>query len=207
MTTDTENQENQIPDELTTLKARATAAGLQFHPSIGVDTLREKLRAYLSDEPAQPEVKVSTMPDLSKVDMSTGFAVVSKEESKSAKQYRIRQEANKLVRIVVHCNNPSKRDWEGEYFAVGNNLVGDMKKYVPFDNEEGWHVPQFIVNAIKDRQCQIFVNAKNEKGEKFRKAKLIQEFTVVTLPELDDNELKELAQRQAMANGTASAIQ
>ncbi|OZB40377.1 MAG: hypothetical protein B7X50_08585 [Alishewanella sp. 34-51-39] len=40
--------------ELDVLKARATQLGIQFHPSIGLEKLRDKVNAKLNDE-AEPE--------------------------------------------------------------------------------------------------------------------------------------------------------
>lgn len=42
-------------DELTSLKAKADLMGITYHPSIGVDKLRAKVVAALSDEPAPEE--------------------------------------------------------------------------------------------------------------------------------------------------------
>ena len=47
------NQEEMLEDapkdELTLLKERATLMGIQYHPSIGVDKLREKVTSALKE--------------------------------------------------------------------------------------------------------------------------------------------------------------
>ena len=165
-------------DELTTLKERADQMGLSYHPSIGVEKLREKINDALaeSSEPAEPE-------------------------SAGAIRKRKRDEALALVRIRVTCMNPNKKEWEGEIFTVSNAVVGTQRKYVPFNADEGYHVPRIILNQIKARQCQVFHTVKDERGNKTRQGKLIKEFAVEELPALTEQELKELAQRQAMAKG------
>lgn len=170
-------------DELTVLKARADQLGISYHPSIGVEKLREKVNAALDDSHVAP---------------SAGEPA---QETKAPTRMSKKQEALKLVRVRVTCMNPNKREWEGELFTGGNSVIGSHTKYVPFDTE--WHVPQVILNIIKQRQCQVFVTTKDGRGNRIRKGKLIKEFAVEILPPLTEQELKELAQRQAMAAGTA----
>lgn len=174
--------ELEAPDELTTLKARADLLGVSYHPSIGVEKLREKLAAKLAeDEPKAP---------------ATQAASASVESERA----RRRREASELVRIRVTCMNPLKKEWEGEIFTAGNSTVGTFKKYVPFNNDEGWHVPRMIYNQLVERQCQVFYAAKDGRGNTVRKGKLIKEFAIEVLPPLTEEELKDLAQRQMMAN-------
>ena len=74
-----------------------------------------------------------------------------------------------------------------------------MKKFVPFNADDGWHVPYVIYQQLKERQCQIFQTATDARGNKVRKGKLIKEFAIEVLPPLTKEELEELARRQAMA--------
>ena len=60
-----------------------------------------------------------------------------------------------------------------------------------------------INQQLLQRQCQVFYTKKDSKGNKSRVGKLIKEFSVEVLPPLTERELKDLAQRQAMANGTS----
>lgn len=97
--------------------------------------------------------------------------------------------------------NPHKREIEGEIFTVGNSMVGMVSKYVPFDTEEGWHVPQIILNAIQERQVMLLVSGKKAHGIESKTKKLVKEFNVEILPPLTQKELDELARRQALARG------
>jgi hypothetical protein len=94
--------------------------------------------------------------------------------------------------------NPTKRDWEGEIFTVSNSVVGTFKKYVPFDTDDGWHVPQMIVNMLQERKCQIFITVKDAKGRKVKKGKLIKEFGIEVMDELSPSEYVALGRKQAM---------
>jgi hypothetical protein len=174
-------------DELNTLKGRADLMGISYHPSIGVDKLREKVKAAIE---GQKETKEMTKEDF------------VKKETLAEEQLRLSNEANALVRIRLSCMNPAKREWEGEIFTVGNSVVGSIKKYVPFNAEEGWHVPRILYQMLQDRQCQTFTTEKTKNGVSVRKGKMIKEFNIEVLPQLTPKEIAELARRQAMAAGT-----
>lgn len=164
-------------DELSALKARADLLGISYHPSIGLEKLRDKVNAALaSGEQSEGSVK-----------------------DEAAERIELQNKAAELVRIRVTCMNPAKKEWEGEIFTTGNSVVGTFKKYVPFNADEGWHVPRIILEMIQQRQCQIFTTAKSKNGVAVRQGKLIKEFAVEILPPLTEEELKDLAQRQAMA--------
>lgn len=184
--------ETQVPvqDELETLKGRAKLLGIKFHPTIGVDALREKVRTALADE-ADAEAEEAATPVVAE----------AKEEKTAVKRARLRREATRLVRVNVTCMNPNKREWQGEIFTVSNKLVGTVKRMVPFNTSDGWHVEELILKQLEQRQCQIFVTKQDSRGNKVRKGKLIKEFSIERLPSLKQKELDELARRQAMANG------
>jgi hypothetical protein len=181
--------QDESQDELASLKAKADLLGLSYHPSIGAEKLRAKIQAHLADEPEGADTENAD------AEKTPDTAVV--EETLSQRRLRMHNEASELVRIRVTCLNPAKNEWEGEIFTAGNAVVGTFTKYVPFNNDEGWHVPRIIYNQIADRQCQIFVTQKGKNGINPRVGKLIKEFAVEVMPPLTKAELDELARRQA----------
>ena len=174
-------------DELTALKARADLLKIPYHPSIGVEKLREKVASAINGTGPVADPAPAAVPD----------AVTG--ETDSQRRVRLRREATALVRIRVTCMNPAKKEWEGEIFSTGNALVGSIKKYVPFNADDGWHVPNMIYQMLKARQCQVFTTVKSARGVDIRQGKLIKEFAIEVLPPLTKDELQELAQLQAMA--------
>ena len=183
--TSTENQ----PTELELLKERAVQMGISFHPSIGVDKLRAKVEAAIQGvpDPTANDEQVEEAP---------APAPVLSEYQKTQMQ---RMEAMKLMRVVVSCMNPAKQAWEGEIFTVGNDIVGTVKKFVPFNVDTGYHIPHIIYEQLMERMCQIFVSTTDPvTGIKTSRSKLIKEFNVVVLPQLTDDELAELARQQAV---------
>ena len=183
--------------ELEALKTRADLLKVAYHPSIGLEKLRDKVNAAISAEPEE------SSDDEPVVEQTAPTA--PKEETIAQRRERKKKEANELVRIRVTCMNPAKKEWEGEIFTAGNSLVGSFKKYVPFNSDEGWHVPRIIFNQLKDRQCQVFVNNRDARGNVTRKGKLIKEFAIEVLPNLTIEELHDLAQRQALSGSVAQA--
>ena len=177
-----QNEETQM-DELTALKARADLLGISYHPSIGLEKLRDKVNAVVTSDDSSNVVE----------------AVETPVETEGAKRLRLRNEAAKLVRIRLTCMNPNKKEWDGEIITAGNAGVGTFKKYVPFNADDGWHVPYIIYQQLLHRECQVFVTVRDARGNKVRKGKLIKEFAIELLPQLTEDELKDLAQRQAMS--------
>lgn len=187
---DSQDNETQVTaqDELAALKARADMMGVSYHPSIGLEKLRDKVNAAIEGKPAEEP----------KADAPVVAAAGGETEGQRIS--RLKKEASKLVRIRVTCMNPAKKEWEGEIFSIGNAVVGSFTKYVPFNTEDGWHVPHMMYQMIMDRQCQVFHTVTDSRGNKTRRGKLIKEFSVEVLPPLTQEELHDLAQRQAMSN-------
>lgn len=156
-------------DELQLLKERADQMGISYHPSIGLDKLKEKLNTKL-DSP--------------------------KKETESQRFARLRKDANKLIRVRITCMNPAKKNHPGEIFSVSNKAIGCVKKFVPFEAEEGWHIPQVLLPVLKDKMYQSF-HIVTVGDQKVKRPKLVKEFAIEELPELTVEELKDLAAKQA----------
>ena len=166
----------ELEQELEMLKTRASLLGVKYHPSISVDKLREKIDALDSTQD-----------------------VVIKVPSDEDKRVALIREANKLVRVRITCMNPAKKEWEGEIITVSNSVIGTIRKYIPFNADDGWHVPQAILNMLNERMCQVFNSVPDGKGNMVRKGKLVKEFSIEVLPDLTPSELYDLAQRQSMS--------
>lgn len=178
--TNTNQEAEQVEQTaLESLKARADLLGVKYHPSISEEKLREKIaEAQKKDEPK---------------------AEAKKEESKAKTRAELREEALKLVRVRITNMNPAKADYEGEIYTVGNSVIGTVKRYVPFNADDGWHVEQVLYEHLKDRQVPVYVTKTDKKGNKIREHKMIREFAIEVLPPLTVEELKELAERQAIS--------
>jgi hypothetical protein len=178
-------------DELATLKARADMMGIKYHPNTGIDKLRAKVNNAIAND-TEEEDKSSTP-------ANNNYLT---EKQFREEEFKLRKSnAGKLVRIRVTCMNPSKKEWDGEIISVGSAKMGTFKKFVKFNTDDGWHVPFIIYEYMKERKCSIFHTITDAKGQKIRKAKLVNEFNIEVLPPLTPVELKALAQQQAMEAG------
>ena len=190
-------------DELTVLKARADQMGIKYHPKIGLEKLRMKVNNAIEGQGIEEE-KEEVMEEKPVVKQvippQQTYKPKSELQFKREHEQYIRDEAMRLIRIRVNCMNPNKTAYEGEIFTVSNNVVGTVKKFVPYNIEGGWHVPKILYDHLKERKCQVFTTVRGPRGEKIRKGKLIPEFAIEVLPPLTEEERKDLAQRQAMAN-------
>ena len=183
------DNEATAPDELTLLKERADLMKIQYHPSIGVEKLRSKINEVLSlEETEKTEKTVHTIakPKPSEADIKRMYHT------------RLRKEANKLVRIRLTCMNPTKKNWPGEVLTVSNAVIGTVKKYVPFNAEDGYHVPYVIYEMLKSRRYPQYSTVKLSNGMQKRTSKLVKEFSIELLTPLNAEQLKDLAERQAM---------
>ena len=180
-------------DELAALKARADLMGIKYHPSTGIDKLKAKIDLQLSDKKSTEPVKSNKQ--------STGKQFMTQKEYQDFEFKHRKSNAAKLVRVRVTCMNPAKKEWDGEIISVGSAKIGTFKKFVKFNTEDGWHIPNIIFEYLKERKCSIFYTEKDHLGQKVRKAKLVNEFNIEVLPPLTKDELKALAQRQAMEAG------
>ena len=182
---ETLNHEDDLPqqDERAALEARARILNINFHTNISTDKLRERVNAAIQGTAPEAETERPV-----------------KGESDVARRSRLKKEASKLVRIRIHCNDPAKKDWPGEYITVGNNAVGTYRKYVPYNQDEPTHSPQIMFNALREKRVQVFATKKGKNGIPIREAKSIAAYSIEVLQPLTQEELDELARSQVARN-------
>jgi len=172
-------------DEFTALKERANLMGLKFHPNISLEKLRNKVQAAIAGDDDEDEEYVKP---------------VAKKVSAEDKRKESQKNSFELVRVRVTCMDQSKSNQNGVIITAGNSATGTVRKYVPFDTE--WHIPRIIYNVMKETKQQIFSSRKDSKGNVTTEGKLVNAYSIEVFPQLTEAELKDLAQRQAMAKGT-----
>lgn len=189
---DFENGPEDLPveDELTALKKRADIMGIKYSPNIGVETLRGRINEKLNDGVEKPAAQPA------------GTA----GETPQQMRMRLRKDALRLVRVRLTCMDPNKKEWPGEIFTVANGVVGTVKRYVPYnlDSDDGWHVEAIILKQLKTKKHQEFRKVKLD-GKTVTKGFLVRTFAIEELPPLTGEQLKDLAQRQAMNHSIDNA--
>jgi len=196
-----------IQTELQVLKGRADLMGVPYKGNVSLKALKQDVAiAQGSDDEFTHEnvtqTETQTKSSETEVVPKQGTPKEVARDLAKLKQSQInqkRREANKLVRVRITCMNPDKSEHPGEIFTVSNNIVGTIRKYVPFNADEGWHVPQMIINIMKERKCQVFVNKKVSNGQTVKRGKLVNEFAIEILDKLTDKELETLKTKQLAA--------
>ncbi|WQA18390.1 hypothetical protein [Pseudomonas phage vB_Pae_TUMS_P11] len=196
--------------ELEVLQEKATALGIAFRSNTGVEKLREKINAVLNDEAVGDEEEdeaTEATSSIPKPSAEAGAAALKAAEAPRPKtEGELRRDrrmaAHRLIRCRITCHNPNKNDWDAEYFSIGNDEIGTIRRLVPF--EVDWHVPEALLNFIKSKQYQHFytVTEQTPMGpQKVRRSKSVREFSVEILPQLSEDELESLRKQQAV-NGS-----
>lgn len=193
-----EQQTSNGPEaELAMLKQRATTLGLNFHPNIGLETLRERVNAKINGE-----TEVSEFEQVRPTATTQTPRVLSKFEQEQQIRHQQQRDHMKLVRIRIACLNPDKKDLPGEVFTVANRYLGTVRKYVPYgeQTENGYHVPHVLYEDLKQRRFQQVHVRKNHLQQEVITKKLVLEYSIEVLEPLTEHELARLANTQAASH-------
>jgi len=182
------------------IKEELKEYGVKFHHKTG----STKLAELLTEARNNPEVMMEDIPVAVDDRPYEGGLPDASETAKAAAAKALTktgtQEAMKLVRIIVTPNDPLMSGYPGLIFTVGASGLNNgkmIKKYVPFNNEEGWHVQQIIYNQIKHAEMQKFKSVSRPNGEKVLEPYITQKFNVRVLDPLTKEQLDRLAASQA----------
>ena len=176
--------------------------GVTLHHKTGT----KKLASTLADVRTK-EYKEDTKTSTSNLSGSTEASRAAKEKHLAAMQTKEKL-AMKLIRVVVTPNDPTMVNYPGLIFSVGATGLNNgrmVKKFVPFNNEEGWHVPQIILNQIENGQMQKFKTVIRPNGEKVLEPYNTKKFNVRILDPLTPEELKEVAAANKVAGFSVGA--
>ena len=178
-----------------TLRAELDGLGVSYTNRMKEATLKKLLIEHQGYDPeAEEESPVLAQEEKA----STKKQATSPAKTKSIGE--MRKEATKLVRVIVRPNDPNKAEYSGDYFSIGNEVLGFITKFVPYNNEEGWHVPRILVDQIKAQQVQLWRTKKLSNGMDSKEGYLTNAYNVTELPPLTKSELEELARRQKEYN-------
>ncbi|ANB91478.1 hypothetical protein MOVS_05215 [Moraxella ovis] len=158
--------------ELQLLKEKADSLGIEYKSNVSAKTLTKLIKEFEEQE---------------------------EQDDGLTDNERIKQtidEATKLVRVIITPMDSTKRDYQGDVFSAGNSVVPTMTKYIPFGVE--WHVPQIILNTIKEKVMNKFIAKKDERGREYREYQEAKAYSIQELPPLTKEELEELAKSQEM---------
>ena len=194
--------------------------GVTLHHKTGVKKLASTLAQVRTKEYKENPNSAIPSEDIPEIPAGVRHKSLpgSTPASRAAKAKRIQevfvdlteeQKAMKLIRIVVSPNDTLMTTYPGLIFTVGSSRLsknGEMiKKFVPFNNEAGWHVPKIIHDQIDAAEMQKFRTVTSPNGEKVLEPYLTKKFNVRILPDLSVEELEQLAASQQVAGFNVGA--
>lgn len=153
--------------EIETIKGQLDSMGVKYHHNANLKTLKQ-LRAKAL-EPKEEEVKVQ-----------------AETVSKDAAIAEARKKATELVRVSITCRNPAKGQRRGEFFTCGNDLVGHLKAFIPYNCEaaEDVRIPRIFIDMLKERTYQSTVELSDKErmdSPLMHRTMWLKEFAVVEL--------------------------
>ena len=182
----------QISDELSN-------RGVKMHFNSKREKLEKALMAADDVDVAvlEPEIKSKEKSDitfLTEEDLVANDFKINGVELEGTRELH----AMKLIRVIVRSNDPLERESAGKIFTVGNRDINGgkaVKKYIPFNNEEGWHIPHILYEHLMAAECQIFKKV-TRNSQEFMEPTNIKAFNVEVLPPLTEEERQKLAVKQ-----------
>jgi len=185
------------------IRQELTENGVTLHHKTGT----KKLASTLADVRNKEHKEDPEKPTSSSLSGSTEASRAAKAKHLAAMQTPEKR-AMKLTRVVVVPNDSTMANYPGLIFTVGASGINDgqmIKKFVPFNNEEGWHVPQIILDQIENAQMQKFKTVTRANGEKVLEPYNAKKFNVQILPPLNKEELETLAAANKAAGFSVGA--
>ena len=192
-TLEDQNIGDNLPDELTMLKQRASMMGIQFSNNIGLETLRKKIEDKMegrADSDAAPQINPLA-----------GETTAQPVKRKTLRQ-KLYDEQMKLVRIRVTNLDPKKKDLPGEVITVANEHLGTVRKFVPFGEvtDGGYHVPYCIYRFMEKRKfLNIRIVKDRRTGVERVESNWVKEFALEVLPQLTPQQIANLRTAQIAA--------
>ena len=171
--------------------------GVTLHHKTGTKKLASTLAKVRTDEYKEDSKKSDFPPGSTEASRAAKAAFIKERDNLTPTQ-----QAMKLVRVIVTPNDPNMVNYPGLIFTVGMTNINKgrmIKKFVPFNNEEGWHVPTIILRQIEHAEMQKFKTVTRPNGEKVLEPYLTKKFNVRILDPLTREELEKLAARQGAA--------
>lgn len=156
------------------LEQQANQLGIQYRSNISTEALKGKVQESLNkSRSADPQ-------QFSDVDALTA----------------LRQKATKLVRVVISPVCPRRSQLDGEIITVGNGKIGMQSKYVAYNLDQGYHVPQIILDHLSTCKFTDYYTTTDENRNEVTKTRNRKAFIIDVLEPLTQAEIDVIAARQ-----------
>ena len=160
-------EQEQPKTELQILKEQADALGIEYAANVTIKNLKAKITEHLKDDSVEDK----------------------NQQIKDAKL-----DSTKLVRVIITPVDSSKRDYQGQYFSVGNDVIGTISRFVPFNEE--WLIEDILAKHIENKEFQ-YLQPKKVNGREIVDSKMVKAFNVIRMALPTQEEIDELKRVQA----------
>lgn len=171
-------------------KQQAQIRGIEFPQNIPTAKLKDLVQTKIAEMDAQHSGSSGTR----------GRKVLEKLAPEVLKNI---DQATALVRFQIDVLDPSRQDWTGMYVTAGNDNFAGVRRLIPF-NAPVWHAERILVEVLKGMK---YTSRKSERHPRLRthidnmsKERYLPCFRITELPPLTMEELKALAEQQAVNN-------
>lgn len=171
-------------------KQQAQIRGIDFPQNIPTQKLKDLVQAKIAEADAKHSGSVGTR----------GRSTLEKLAPEVLENL---DKATALVRFSIDVLDPSLQDWTGIAVSAGNDNFAAIRRVIPL-NAPVWHAERILLEVLKGRK---YSHRKTEKHEKLRahidnmsKEKWLPCFKITELSPLTADELKALAEQQALNN-------
>jgi hypothetical protein len=178
------------------LEEQAKLLGVEFRSTVSDETLVKRIKA------AKGESQEDNTDTEEKQVVKAPLNLVPQSELKldrKTMQAEKRRQGLTMQRVIVSCNDPAKRNWQGEILEVSSKSLGTIKKFVLFDTP--YYLPQALIKMAKEKEYQRFLTRRDKYGNETRYGKNVPAFNVSILDNLTQEEIAELAKNQAARGG------
>ncbi|QXV74752.1 hypothetical protein PP749_gp079 [Rhizobium phage RHEph22] len=185
-------------NELDMLKSRAKLMGIPFSPNVkDPQVLKDKIAAKLAGDEEEIQ-KGPVSPEL-----TSEITVSDKPKTIDEIRKEMLAENMKLLRVRITNMDPKKRNLPGEILSVGNDVMGVVRKFIPYGEvtDGGYHIPYILYKALIKRKFLDIKVSKNSKGQEQVTQRWVKEFAIDILPPLTTGEMAKLAAAQAAMGG------
>lgn len=193
MTQATENEIQDLPEDnfeqptkFDLLKRQADALGIAYRGNISEAKLEEKVNAFLEDKGEDTEQDSESKHD----------AYEDEPEVKQETKHEAKLRSQKLIRVVINPVDPRRTQLKGELIFVGNAKIGMTGKYVPYNVDSGYYIPQIIYNDLVNRKYSEFYKEEDGKGNEVTRSRLRNAYVISILPDITEEELNAIKSRQ-----------
>lgn len=210
----TEDQNSQGgPSELELLKSRARMMGVEFSNNIGLETLKQRIADKMNEQENSSDLsRDKAIADTEVNGLEAAKAVADAKDTtpaapaapatKQSRRSQMLADQMKLVRLRITNLDPKKKDLHGEIFTVANEVIGTVRKFIPYGEvtDDGYHVPYILYQQLESRKFLSIRTGKDKRtGQPTVTSSWAKEFALEVLPPLTQEELNRLKTAQIAA--------